>query len=191
MPLFLGSVIAMAVGVLAVGAGTWPWRFKRAAKRPDLPLERVGTLAAARPTASEANARAPLSPQELPRLAPRPQPYEDLWRRGPGATRADPREGANGLCPEPPAMTSSKGQLSTADRGLCWRTSHDLTATGRPTSSPPHHENDVWKVVTFVCHIPPLSVKERQRLLAAWGDRQPAGEGQEHAGDMALPSVPR
>ena len=31
-------------------------------------------------------------------------------------------------------------------------------------------EDGAWKVVTFVCHMPRLSVEERQHLLAAWGD---------------------
>jgi hypothetical protein len=36
-------------------------------------------------------------------------------------------------------------------------------------------EDGVWKVITFVCHVPRLSVEERQRLLAAWGDRPHTG----------------
>src|SRR5262245_50136712 len=58
---------------------------------------------------------------------------------------------------------------------------HDQRPESRPASSLTPPEDGVWKVLTFVCYVPPLSAVEKQRLLAAWRDGQHAGAGAEHA----------
>jgi hypothetical protein len=49
------------------------------------------------------------------------------------------------------------------------RTHTSLEAGPEAAPGPACPEDGSWKVITFVCHVPRLSVEERQRLLAAWG----------------------
>jgi hypothetical protein len=58
---------------------------------------------------------------------------------------------------------------------------HDGRFRGGPVVSLAPPEDSVWKVLTFVCHIPRLSAEERQHLLATRRDGHHAGAGPEHA----------
>lgn len=168
MPFVLGLVIAIAVGLLAVFVVTWTGRFTGATKRQYSHL-----FAAVRPIAREAGAQANASQAESQVLEAWPQHTVDTGLKC-NDVAAAPREFVRGLCPEPPKMPASKVELYPG-RALFWMTSHDLMATSRSASGPTHHEDSVWKVITFVCHMPRLSVEERQRLLTAWSNRHHAG----------------
>lgn len=58
---------------------------------------------------------------------------------------------------------------------------HDCRHRDGSISSLAPPEDDVWKVLTFVYHMPRLSIEERQRLLATWRDSHHAGARPEHA----------
>ena len=161
MPCMLGLVIAITVGSLAVLVVPWIGRVHIATKRQYSPLERWLTCATARPIAQEVNAQVNGSREESQRLTAGLVDYD--------VAGVEPRAYARGVYAGPPEMTVSTGPLAH-DGARCWMTSHDLTATGTPTSGPAHRDGDAWKEITFVCHMPRLSAEERQHLLATWSD---------------------
>jgi mono/diheme cytochrome c family protein len=70
-----------------------------------------------------------------------------------------------GLNPPAPNLALSDTQSRT-DGQLYWITSHGFRMTGMPGFAPTHEPKDVWKMVSFVRHLPKLTDEERERLRA-------------------------
>ena len=77
------------------------------------------------------------------------------------------------------AGTRAIGPRQEAQRYKAQPQHHDCQLRGEPIARPAPPEDGIWKVVTFVCHMPRLSAEERQHLLATWRDSHPAGAGPE------------
>ena len=173
MPCLFGLLIAMAIGILAIWGMPWLGRFHTATKRQDPHLERWLT-AAARPTTQEASARANASLDEPQWLEVESQHDGDPGLLVYDVAGVESRECARACGSEAPERTVSTVPLSL-DGAQCWMTAHDLTAAGLPASESSHREDNAWKVITFVCHMPRLSMEERQHLLATWGNGHHGG----------------
>ena len=81
-----------------------------------------------------------------------------------GQQRIPPAIG-QGLNPPAPNLALSDTQSRT-DGQLYWITSHGFRMTGMPGFAPTHEPQDVWKMVSFVRHLPKLTDEERERLRA-------------------------
>ena len=106
--------------------------------------------------------------------------YADTCLGCHGAPGISPKEFAQGLNPPAPKLTDSLGKLDDAE--LFWIIKHGIRMTGMPALGPTHTDDDIWKVVAFVRHLPNLSNEERAKLKEA------IGEGHQH-GDTSTESV--
>ncbi len=80
-----------------------------------------------------------------------------------GAPGVDAGEIGSGLNPAPPDLTLPKVQERT-DGQLFWLTAQGIRMTGMPAFAPTHSEEELWKVVAFLRHLPELT-DEEQALL--------------------------
>lgn len=87
------------------------------------------------------------------------------------ASGIDRSEFARGLNPPPPRLAAPSIEAAS-DGELFWVISNGIRSTGMPAFSPTHTENEIWKIVAFVRHLPELTPEEIEAL-------QPAGEGEE------------
>ena len=102
-----------------------------------------------------------------------------------GAPGVDASEIGSGLNPAPPDLTIPKVQ-ARSDGELFWLTSEGIRMTGMPAFGPTESEEDIWKIVAFLRHLPELTDEEQKQLRA----------GEEHeeaatpAGAAPLPTPP-
>lgn len=96
-----------------------------------------------------------------------------------GAREIDGKEFAKGLNPAPP-MLDMKGTQKMSDGELFWIVSNGIRMTGMPAFSPTHSEDEIWKIVAFVHHLPQLSDAEIAKL------KQGREEPSEHHKEGAL-----
>lgn len=89
-----------------------------------------------------------------------------------GAPGVDASEIGVGLNPPAPDLTLSKVQART-DGELFWLVSHGIRMTGMPAFGPTHKDEEIWKIVSFLRHLPELTAEEEKQLRAA-------GEESEH-----------
>ena len=59
------------------------------------------------------------------------------------------------------------------DGELFWVVSNGIRMTGMPAFSPTHKQEEIWKIVAFVRHLPEIT-KEEQQILRA-GHEEEAG----------------
>ncbi len=52
------------------------------------------------------------------------------------------------------------------DGELFWVVSNGIRMTGMPAFSPTHKEDEIWKIVAFVRHLPEVTKEEQQTLKA-------------------------
>ncbi len=93
----------------------------------------------------------------------------------PGVERA---EFAQGLNPRPPDLRD-RATLSASDGELFWVVSNGIGMTGMPAFSPTHDEQEIWKIIAFVRHLPVLTAAEREQLNAG----RESEESHHHAED--------
>ncbi len=74
-----------------------------------------------------------------------------------------------GLNPPAPDLTLSFVRR-LSDGELYWIVSHGIRMTGMPAFLPTHTEDEIWKIVAFVRHMPDMT-KEEQRALKADRER--------------------
>jgi mono/diheme cytochrome c family protein len=72
-------------------------------------------------------------------------------------------EFAHGLNPSPPSLTSAEVR-ALSDGEIFWVVSNGIRGTGMPGFAPTHSADEIWKIVSFVRHLPELSEKERKSL---------------------------
>jgi mono/diheme cytochrome c family protein len=80
-----------------------------------------------------------------------------------GARDIDTTEFAKGLMPGPP-MLDMKDVQEMSDGEMYWIVSHGLRMTGMPAFSPTHSDEEIWKIVAFVRHLPKLTDAEVAEL---------------------------
>ncbi|MFN2386372.1 MAG: cytochrome c [Thermoanaerobaculia bacterium] len=79
------------------------------------------------------------------------------------APGVDAGEIGSGLNPAPPDLTIPKVQ-ARSDGELFWLTSEGIRMTGMPAFGPTESEEDIWKIVAFMRHLPELTDEEQARL---------------------------
>ena len=80
-----------------------------------------------------------------------------------GAKSIDTEEFAKGLNPAAPMLDMDAFQKMT-DGQLFWVVSNGIRMTGMPAFSPTHSEEEIWKIVSFVRHLPKLTDAEIAQL---------------------------
>jgi mono/diheme cytochrome c family protein len=102
--------------------------------------------------------------------------YADTCVMCHGAPGIVPKEFSSGMVPEPPEITSRDVQKYT-DGELFWVIKHGIMSTGMPAFGPTHSDEDIWKLVALVRHLPKVGQEESRRLLARNASGHHGGEG--------------
>jgi mono/diheme cytochrome c family protein len=79
-----------------------------------------------------------------------------------GAPSVEPAPFAKGLNPHAPSL--NKGQRHDPDDETFWIIKHGMRITGMPALDTARTNDDVWKLVTFVHHLPDLTKQEQDSL---------------------------
>lgn len=82
-----------------------------------------------------------------------------------GAPNVEAGELAKGLNPAAPELQSHDTQ-GMSDGELFWTIKHGVRMTGMPAFEPTHTDEQIWKIVAFVRHLPKLSPDEAAALRA-------------------------
>jgi mono/diheme cytochrome c family protein len=85
-----------------------------------------------------------------------------------GAPGVPMSEIAKGL--EPPAPSLGKEEIDTPDGELFWVTKHGIRLTSMPAFGWTHSDEEIWKVVAFLRHMPELTAEEKEFLREAAAD---------------------
>ena len=83
----------------------------------------------------------------------------------PDVSRAGLSKGLN-----PPAPPLSI-QDDTPDGELFWLIKHGIRMTPMPAFAPTHSDEEIWKIVAFVRHLPALTTQERESLQSATAEK--------------------
>ena len=82
----------------------------------------------------------------------------------------------------PPAPSLDKGENDTPDGELFWFIKHGIRMTAMPAFGPTHTDEEIWKLVAFIRHLPDLTAQERDSLRPADG-----AEAHHHRGENIVP----
>jgi mono/diheme cytochrome c family protein len=77
----------------------------------------------------------------------------------PGVPISDLSKGLN-----PPAPSLGREQSDTPDGELFWVTKHGIRLTSMPAFGWTHSDEEIWKIVAFLRHLPELNAEEKQFL---------------------------
>jgi mono/diheme cytochrome c family protein len=100
-----------------------------------------------------------------------------------GAPGVEESEFSQGLNPPAPDLTLPSMQ-KMPDGELFWVVSNGIRSTGMPAFSPTHKEEEIWKIVAFVRHLPEISAEEQKILKAG---REAETNHHEEAGSESRP----
>ncbi len=100
--------------------------------------------------------------------------FQDTCVQCHGAPGVEPAEFAKGL--NPPAPELSEVQAESSDGELFWLVSRGIRMTGMPAFGPTHSDEDIWKIVAFVRHLPRLTPEEKHKL------QEKVAGGHQHGG---------
>jgi mono/diheme cytochrome c family protein len=89
--------------------------------------------------------------------------YKEMCVTCHGAPGVDASEIGEGLNPPAPDLTLSKVQART-DGQLFWLVQNGIRMTGMPAFGPTHKDEEVWKIVAFLRHLPELTPEEEKQL---------------------------
>jgi mono/diheme cytochrome c family protein len=99
-----------------------------------------------------------------------------------GAPDVAAAELSKGINPSAPSL--GKEQSDTSDGELFWVVKHGIRTTAMPAFGPTHTDEEIWKVVAFIRHLPDLTARERNSLRAATGE-----EAHHHGVESRVPPV--
>jgi mono/diheme cytochrome c family protein len=91
-----------------------------------------------------------------------------------GAPGVPGSEISKGLNPHAPSLAK---ESDTSDGELFWTVKHGLRMTPMPAFGPTHTDEEIWKIVAFIRHLPELSPQERDSLHAATEEGEHHHEG--------------
>ena len=80
----------------------------------------------------------------------------------PGTAGAELSKGIN-----PPAPSLDKEENDTPDGELFWVVKHGIRMTAMPAFGPTRTDEEIWKIIAFIRHLPDLTAPERDSLRAA------------------------
>jgi mono/diheme cytochrome c family protein len=92
--------------------------------------------------------------------------YKEMCVTCHGAPGVDPSEIGEGLNPPAPDLTLQKVQERT-DGQLFWLVQNGIRMTGMPAFGPTHKDEEIWKIVAFLRHLPELTAEEEKQLKRA------------------------
>lgn len=81
---------------------------------------------------------------------------------------------SRGLNPPAPGLADDKGEIP--DGELFWVTKHGIRFTSMPSFAATHSDEQIWKIVAFLRHMPKLTAKEKAYLREALGGEKPREE---------------
>jgi mono/diheme cytochrome c family protein len=162
---FLAGIVA-GVMFVAVGAGALllTGSFDAAATKPPSKMEkRIAGVALTR----WVKRRAPKAQNPFAGSAEAVQAglvhYKEMCVTCHGAPGVDPSEIGEGLNPPAPDLTLA-GVQGRTDGELFWLVQNGIRMTGMPAFGPTHKDEDVWRIVAFVRHLPEITPEEEKRL---------------------------
>lgn len=82
----------------------------------------------------------------------------------PGVPISDLSKGLN-----PPAPSLGREQSDTPDGELFWVTKHGIRLTSMPAFGWTHSDEEIWKIVAFIRHLPELTAEEKEFLREGMG----------------------
>ena len=85
-----------------------------------------------------------------------------------GAPGVDASDIGVGLNPPAPDLTLAKVQART-DGELFWLVANGIRMTGMPGFGPTHENEEIWKIVAFLRHLPEITAEE-EKLLKTSGE---------------------
>jgi mono/diheme cytochrome c family protein len=97
-----------------------------------------------------------------------------------GAPGVDASEAGDGLNPPAPDLTLAKVQKRT-DGELFWILQNGIRMTGMPAFGPTHKDEELWKMVAFLRHLPELTAEEQESLRPKEGSDHHAETPDHHA----------
>ena len=172
-----GALLALLLAVVAGGLVLWSGWFNVAAIQPAGKLEEsLARYAVNRSIARRASAaKNPVasSPESVREGLSH---YRENCLGCHGAPGVDAAEFGQGLNPAAPDLTLPR-VLRRSDGELYWIVANGIRMTGMPAFSPTHREEEVWKIVAFLRHLPELSPEEEKALSGV------AVEGADHHGN--------
>jgi mono/diheme cytochrome c family protein len=154
----LAAILVLATGSVSVGADVKPGLIERtlAPWARDRSVQRHAPKAK-NPYAGDADA-----------IATGLDHYRENCLVCHGAPGLPATELAKGL--NPPAPSLGKEESDTPDGELFWVTKHGIRLTSMPAFGPTHTDEEIWKIVAFLRHLPDLSAEERDFLREATED---------------------
>lgn len=169
--LILGGVVVVS-GVFDFAASKPPGRLEKALA--PFALNR----SVAKRASNQKNPVAP-SPETLARAL---GAYREMCATCHGAPGVDPSEIGEGLNPPAPDLTLARVQ-ARSDGELFWIVSNGIRMTGMPAFGPTHKEEQIWRIVAFLRHLPELSKEEEKSLAAGHEEEEHGHGGDEKPGD--------
>ncbi len=91
-----------------------------------------------------------------------------------GAPGVSAGELSKGLNPQAPSL-AKEGEMS--DGELFWIVKHGVRMTPMSAFGPTHTDEEIWKIVAFIRHLPDLSPRERDALRETACDEEHHHEG--------------
>ena len=89
--------------------------------------------------------------------------YKEMCVLCHGAPGVYASEAGEGLNPPAPDLTLAKIQNRT-DGELFWIVQNGIRMTGMPAFGPTHKDEEIWKIVAFLRHLPKLTPEEEKAL---------------------------
>ena len=155
----LAAVLALCAAVLVIGTGA----FNTAAARPPGGFEKaVARMVLNRSVSRRAPKTAnPLSGPDAVRAGL--AHYREMCVFCHGAPGVDASEAGDGLNPPAPDLTLPGVQART-DGELFWIVQQGIRMTGMPAFGPSHKDQEIWKIVAFLRHLPEITRDEQAAL---------------------------
>jgi mono/diheme cytochrome c family protein len=174
---FLAGIVAGLV-LLAAGAAAvaFTGSFDVSAKRPPGSLEkRIAGFTLDRAVARRAPKGENPMAKDPAAIRAGMAHYKEMCVFCHGAPGVDASEAGEGLNPPAPDLTLARIQKRT-DGELFWILQNGIRMTGMPAFGPTHKDEELWKMVAFLRHLPSLTPEEEKALA-------PTGEPEEHHHD--------
>jgi mono/diheme cytochrome c family protein len=151
----LVAIVVMGTGAITVGADVKPGLIARtlAPWARDRSVERHAAKAQ-NPFAGDAAA-----------IAAGMDHYREnclVCHGAPGVAATEVSKGLN-----PPAPSLGNEENDTPDGELFWVTKHGIRLTSMPAFGPTHTDEEIWKIVAFLRHLPELTAEEKDSLREA------------------------
>jgi mono/diheme cytochrome c family protein len=100
-----------------------------------------------------------------------------------GAPGLPATEVSQGLNPPPPSLGSEEND--TPDGELFWVAKHGIRFTSMPAFGPTHTDEEIWKIVAFLRHLPQLTAEEKD-FLREGSEQEEQHQGARHQARHAV-----